>query len=71
MNTRTSFELSSNGVVRCNCGCIGNFVEDLNEFIIPMLASTIQAEFNGRTITVSCWDNTEKIRQKFNDVMRW
>lgn len=71
MNTRTSFKLSNNGVVRCWCGNVVNFAEDLNEFIVPMIDGTIQAEFNGRTITVSCWDNTEKIRQKFNDAMRW
>ena len=70
MKTRTSFRLGSDGVVRCWCGHVVNFAEDLNEFIVPMLDGTIKAEFNGRIITVSCWDNTETIRQKFMDAMK-
>lgn len=70
MNTRTAFELSRTGVVRCNCGCVVDFSEDLNKYIVPMLASTIDAEFNGKRITVSCYDNKETILQKFYHAMK-
>ena len=70
MKTRTSFRLCGDGVVRCWCGHVMYFAVDLNEFVVPMLDSTIKAEFNGRIITVSCWDNAETIRQKFMDAMK-
>ena len=70
MKTRTSFRLCSDGAVHCWCGHVSAFAEDINEFIVPMLDGTILAAFNGRVITVSCWDNAEIIRQKFMDVMK-
>ena len=65
MKTRTSFRLSGKGIVHCWCGAIGDFVEDINEFVIPILEDSIIAEFNDRKITVTCYDNADTIYQKF------
>ena len=65
MNTRTSFYLYEGGSVRCRCGNVVNFAEDLVEFIIPILDYSIEAWFNGRIITVTKYDTVETICDKF------
>ena len=65
MKTRTSFKLLGKGLVYCWCGNLGDFVEDINEFILPILEDNITAEFNDRQITVYAYDDTESIYQKF------
>lgn len=65
MKTRTSFKLLGKGLVCCSCGSIMNFVEDINEFIVPILEDNIIAEFNEKQITVYAYDNTETIYNKF------
>ena len=45
------------------------FVEDINEFVIPILEDSIIAEFNDRKITVTCYDNADSIYQKFLRVL--
>ena len=64
MKTRTHFRLSGNGVVRCWCGTITDFCRDINDFIIPILEDGITAEFNGVTVTVSPYDNSDTIYDK-------
>ena len=65
MKTRTHFKLSSEGLVHCWCGRLGDFVKDINEFILPILEDNITAEFNDRQITVYAYDNVESIYKRF------
>ena len=67
MNTRTSFYLYEGGIIRCKCGDVVSFAEDLVEFIIPMLNYSIEAGFNGKVITVTKYDTVKTICEKF----RW
>lgn len=69
MVTRTSFKLSGNGIVHCWCGALRDFVEDINEFIIPILDDSIVADFNERRITITCYDNADTIYKKFLKTM--
>ena len=68
MKTRTHFKLSGKGIVHCWCGAIGDFIEDINEFIIPILEDSIIAEFNNKEIIVTSYDNTETIYNKFKKI---
>ena len=65
MKTRTSFNLSGKGVVHCYTGALGDFVDDITDFIIPILEDKIIAEFNDREIIVSCYDSADTIYKKF------
>ena len=65
MKTRTRFKLLGEGLVHCWCGTLIDFVEDINEFILPILEDNITAEFNERRITVYAYDNAESIFNKF------
>ena len=65
MKTRTHLKLLRNGVVCCTCGTLWDFAEDINDFILPLLDSTITASFNDRKITISIDDTSETIRKKF------
>lgn len=69
MVTRTSFKLSGNGIVHYWCGTLRDFVEDINEFIIPILDDSIVADFNERRITITCYDNADTIYKKFLKTM--
>lgn len=71
MKIRTSFEFGYSGIVRCNCGSIKDFAEDLYEFVVFMLANTIKAEINYRQITVYPWDTVDSIHEKYKNAMRW
>lgn len=64
MKTRTSFKLSGKGIVHCWCGTITDFCKDINDFIIPILEDSITAEFNGKTIIVSPYDNANILYDK-------
>ena len=70
MKTRTNFKLSGKGVIHCWCGSISDFVEDINEFIIPILEDDIIAEFNYREVSINKYDDVNTIRQKFMGVLR-
>lgn len=70
MKKRTSFSLLDNGTVYCSCGSVIDFVKDLNEFIVPLLEFKIQAEFNGRTVTVYAYDNEQRILERFIEAMK-
>lgn len=70
MKKRTSFSLLDNGIVYCSCGSIIDFVKDLNEFIVPLLEFKIQAEFNGRIVTVYAYDNEQRILERFIEAMK-
>ncbi len=65
MKTRTHFKLSGKGIVHCWCGALVDFVEDINEFIIPILEDSITAEFNETQITVYAYDNEKSIYKRF------
>lgn len=65
MKTRTNFKLLGEGIVHCWCGSLRDFVEDINEFILPILEDNITAEFNDRKITVYSYDNAERIYNRF------
>ena len=68
MKTRTHFNLSGKGFVHCWCGSIGDFIEDINEFIIPILEDSIIAKFNNKEIIVKKYDNVESIFNKFKEI---
>lgn len=68
--TRTRLTISGSGFVRCWCGTIGDFIEDLSEFIVPLLEDDIVAKFNDRKITVSPYDNVTTLTDKFKKVWR-
>lgn len=65
MKTRTHLQLSRKGIVYCTCGSLGDFVEDIAEFILPILDNNIIAEFNDREITVYAYDDVERIYKRF------
>ena len=69
MKTRTCFKLCGRGIVYCTCGTLGDFVSDINDFILPILEDKIVAEFNEREITVYAYDTVERIYQRFWDVL--
>jgi hypothetical protein len=71
MQKRTSFGLCKNGIVRCWCGALGDFTEDINEFIVPILEDNVLAEFNYGVITVTRDDNANTIYQKFLKVLKF
>lgn len=62
---RTRFGLCRNGIVRCWSGTLGDFIKDINEFIVPILADNVLAEFNYNVIIVTPDDNEATIHQKF------
>lgn len=68
MKTRTALYLCNNGEIRCTCGSVSDFAEDIKEFIIPILYYDIIAIFNERRITVTKYDNVEGILNKFRSV---
>lgn len=65
MKTRTQFKLHSGGLVHCWCGSLGDFIMDINDFILPILEDHITAEFNGVKITIYSYDNKKSIYDKF------
>lgn len=65
MNKRTKFGLCKNGIVRCYAGVLGDFIDDVNEFIVPILDCNILVEFKPYVITVTPYDNAEIIYGKF------
>lgn len=65
MKTRTAFKLLQKGLVRCWCGSLVDFTEDIDEFIIPILEDSITAEFNEKQITVYPYDNARSIYKRF------
>lgn len=70
MKTRTTFKLLGKGLVYCWSGCLRDFVEDINEFILPILEDNIKAEFNGKQITIYAHDDTDKIYTRFWNTFR-
>ena len=65
MKTRTHFKLLGKGLICCSCGTLRNFVQDIEDFIIPILEDSIKAEFNDRVIIVYSYDNAESIFNRF------
>ena len=66
MKTRTSFKLDGKeGVVRCWCGNLRGFVEDIEEFILPILENYIIAEFNDVKIIIQNYYTAESIYNSF------
>ena len=65
---KTSLTLLNDGTVRCYCGTLRWFAEDINDFIIPILGDRIIAEFNDKRITVVKYDNVDSIINKFKSV---
>ena len=67
MKPRTSLTLLNDGSIRCYSGTINWFVQDICDFIIPILGDTITAEFNGRKITVYKYDNVETLLDRYKN----
>jgi hypothetical protein len=67
---RTSFSILRNGTVRCWCGNIRNFAEDMSEFIAPIIEDSIVAEFNCRQINIYKDDNVDTILNRLTREMR-
>ncbi len=65
MKTRTFLYLCHDGVVRCRCGAIGDFIEDIVEFVIPLLEDYIYVKFNNKKIYVLKDDDAEKIYSRY------
>ena len=66
MKTRTSFKLNGKeGIIHCWSGTLKNFVEDIEDFILPILEDSIKAEFNDRVIIVYAYDDAESIFNRF------
>lgn len=65
MKTRTFLYLCHDGVVRCRCGAIGDFIEDIVEFVVPLLEDYIYVEFNDRKVYVLKDDDAEKIYSRY------
>lgn len=66
MKTRTSFKLNGKeGIVHCWTGTLKNFIEDIEEFILPILENYIIAEFNDAKIIIQTHDTAESIYNNF------
>lgn len=70
MKTRTAFKLiGSEGVVHCWCGCLRDFILDIENYVIPILEDKIIARFNDREILVYPSDTAEIIYENFKKVL--
>ena len=69
METRTHFKLLGQGLLYCSCGSLRDFIQDIEDFILPILEDKIKAEFNDRTIIVYSYDNAESIYDRFKEVL--
>ena len=65
MKTKTHFKLLGKGLVYCTCGTIRDFVQDIEDFILPILEDNIKAQFNDRVIIVCAYDDAESIFNRF------
>lgn len=65
MKTRTHFKLFGKSLVYCWCGSLRDFVEDIDEFILPILEDNIFAKFNDTQIVVYAYDNVNSIHKRF------
>ena len=66
MKTRTRFKFDGKeGIIHCWTGNLRGFVEDIEEFIIPILENYIIAEFNDTKIVVHAYENAESIFNRF------
>ena len=61
IKTRTSLVIEPDGVVRCYTGDLRSFIMDITEFILPLVASSLYAEFNGRKIVITNGDTSGNI----------
>ena len=65
IKTRTSLVIGPNGVVRCYTGDLRSFVMDIAEFVLPLVESSLYAEFNGRKIVITNGDTSGDIYSRF------
>lgn len=57
--------LRKNGTIECTCGSLQGFAEDLYNYVCPLLYSTIEAKFNGKTFVVDKYDTVDIIIEKW------
>lgn len=70
MKTRTAFKIiGSEGVVHCWCGCLRDFILDIENYVIPILEDKIIARFNNREILIYPSDTAEIIYENFKKVL--
>lgn len=70
MKTRTALKLiGKEGVVHCWCGCLREFILDIENYVIPILEDKIIARFNDREILVYPSGTAEIIYENFKKVL--
>lgn len=57
--------LNENGLIRCGCGTIVTFAQELVEKVFPILDYSIEVCFNDKYFTVNKDDTVESIIKKW------
>lgn len=64
---RCSLYITQTGLVKCTCGTLIHFAEDLVESICPIIDTYLLAEFNGKKFLIDKTDNTSSIIRKWKN----